>query len=636
MNRKRFAVAICVMMLFFVAVGVYGYMLEQAEEGDMLEAELSEQSEEIEAAETDQGEQSVETDMDGETEGEEYDEEEIEEVEEEETDEDLPEPPPEFGFDLHHGNFVERILPWQDEEGIFYVFLPSYGKTSELVLSADFPAKILFDGHRKMPGDRFKGVYFGKRYNIGVAGEEYQVTQIEFRRSSGMPTMHITTEDEEYFDSDDKDLKEPMTVSLFDKDGARETLELSGTIKGRGNSTWLADKKPYQIKLDEKESLLGMGSAKKWLLLANAYDETNMKNKIVLDLAQKLFSDWSPQGEFVDVYMNGRYNGLYLLTEKIEVKENRVAKDTVCLLEQETVRRALDQAYVTDKGIAVEINYPEDCSAREYDKISKSVQQMENALFAKGGSWKKYIDADSWAARYLIDEFSGNYDANKLSSFFYANAEKDGHYYFYGGPVWDYDKAFMQENAEGTPYMFAVAAEYRRRSMWTPYYRRLLEKQGFSKKVENIYKKKLRSKIKALDKNGFDRLRKKLEVASENNYIRWKPFNPPVGYRHDTLEEALDALHEYIEAKMALMDDKWIAGTPYYIVGIEPSVSGRMREYEVRAGEEFASFPDVRYYHIKNPVWYDRKTKEQYTEPFVPTGDIYLLLTRNQTLGGEE
>ena len=260
---------------------------------------------------------------------------------------------------------------------------------------------------------------------------------------------------------------------------------------------------------------------------------------------------------------------------------------------------------------------------------------MENALFAKGGSWKKYIDADSWAARYLIDEFSGNYDANKLSSFFYANAEKDRHYYFYGGPVWDYDKAFMQENAEGTPYMFAVAAEYRRRSMWTPYYRRLLEKQGFSKKAENIYKKKLRSKIKALDKNGFDRLRKKLEVASENNYIRWKPFNPPVGYRHDTLEEALDALHEYIEAKLALMDDKWIAGTPYYIVGIEPSVSGRMREYEVRAGEEFASFPDVRYYHIKNPVWYDRTAKEeQYTEPFVPTGDIYLLLKRNQVRGG--
>ena len=653
MGRKRFAVAICVMTLLLAAVGGYGYVLEQeepdageelgsaeeieaaiAKSGEMSgNADGAEGSEEKEAQEAVVGE-SPESVTASAIEGDEETDEEAEESEEE-LDEDAPEPPPEFGFDLYHGEFVERILPWQDDEGIYYVFLPSYGKLSDLVLSADFPAKILFDGHRQMPGDRFGGIYFGKRYNIGVAGEQYQVTQIEFRRSSNVPTMHITAESEDYFDSDDKDQKEPMTVSLFDKNGERETSELAGTIKGHGNSTWEAAKKPYQIKLDEKESLLGMGSAKKWLLIANAYDATNLKNKIVLDLARKVFSDWSPEGEFVDVYLNGRYNGLYLLTEKIEVKENRLSKDCECLLEQETVKRAQDQGFVTDKGLSVEINYPENCSAREYAKITESVQRMEDALFAEDDSWQGHIDAKSWAGRYLIDEFSGNFDADKLSSYFYAKAEGDGYYYFYGGPVWDYDKAFMQEDDDGTPYLFAVAAEYRRRTMWTPYYRLLLQKDGFSKSVKKLYKKKLQKEIEALREDGLDELRGQIQVASENNFIRWQPFVPPVGYAHETLDGALQALYEYIDAKKELMDDKWIAGTPYYIVGIEPGVGAKMREYEVRAGEEFASFPDVRYYHIKNPVWYDRTAKEeQYTEPFVPTGDIYLLLKRNQVRGG--
>lgn len=634
MGRKRIAVTICVMTLLLAGVGVYGYVLERAEpdEAEEIDAEDLEKVEEIAAAMAESAGDGTDA-----TENE-LDEEAIDGLTEEDLVEleDTPEPPPAFGFDLYHGEFVERILPWKSEEGLYYVFLPSYAKLSELCLSDDFSSKILFDGQRLKPNRQLAGVYYGKQYDISIAGEQFEIARIEFRRSAKVPTMHISTEDEAYFDSDDKDRKEPMTVSLLDENGDRETTELSGTIKGHGNSTWEAAKKPYQIKLDEKESLLGMESAKKWLLLANAYDATNLKNKIVFDLAQKVFSDWSPQGEFVDVYVNGRYNGLYLLTEKIEVKENRVSKDCACLLEQETIKRERDQEYITDKGQAIEIDYPENCSAREHAKIAESVQKMEDALFADDDSWEEYVDAKSWAARYLIDEFSGNFDADKLSSYFYGKAEDNGDYYFYGGPVWDYDKAFMQEDDNGEPYLFAVAAEYRRRTVWTPYYRLLLHKDKFSKKVKKLYQKKLRAAAGELYEDGFDELSGRIRTASENNFIRWQPFKPPVGYTHDSLDGALSAMHEYIGAKIALMDDKWVAGTPYYIVGIEPGIGAKMREYEVRAGEAFATFPDVRYYHIKNPLWYDRKTKEQYAEPFVPMGDIYLLLTRNQKRGGRQ
>lgn len=54
-------------------------------------------------------------------------------------------------------------------------------------------------------------------------------------------------------------------------------------VKGRGNYTWTLAKKPYQIKLDGSKPVLGMGSAKTWILLANYADMSLMRNKLAYD-----------------------------------------------------------------------------------------------------------------------------------------------------------------------------------------------------------------------------------------------------------------------------------------------------------------------------------------------------------------
>ena len=98
------------------------------------------------------------------------------------------------------------------------------------------------------------------------------------------------------------------------------------TIKVRGNSTAGQDKKPYKLKLDKKADLFGLGGGvknKHWVLLANAFDESLMRNRIAFDLSAR-FDILAMKSEWVDVVMNDEYVGNYQLCQHIRVGEERV------------------------------------------------------------------------------------------------------------------------------------------------------------------------------------------------------------------------------------------------------------------------------------------------------------------------
>lgn len=105
--------------------------------------------------------------------------------------------------------------------------------------------------------------------------------------------------------------------SLYEKYGTM-------TISGRGNSTWKRDKKPYMIKLNSKRDVLGMGSAKTWILLANYDDSSLVRNAIGFDLSEMLDFGFTCEYRYVDLYMNGVYQGNYLICEKIQIDEERI------------------------------------------------------------------------------------------------------------------------------------------------------------------------------------------------------------------------------------------------------------------------------------------------------------------------
>ena len=95
-------------------------------------------------------------------------------------------------------------------------------------------------------------------------------------------------------------------------------------IRGRGNYTWVHDKKPYKIKLDTKTDVLGMGLNKHWVLMAEYMDPTHLRNEIMPELSETLGFDYTANSEAVVVILNGEYNGLYHLGENVRIADNRV------------------------------------------------------------------------------------------------------------------------------------------------------------------------------------------------------------------------------------------------------------------------------------------------------------------------
>ena len=98
-------------------------------------------------------------------------------------------------------------------------------------------------------------------------------------------------------------------------------------IRGRGNTTWSNDKKPYKLKLDKKADLLGMGKNKHWVLLANALDESLLRNKLTYYMGEQLGLAYTPKSMPVDVVMNGEYLGSYFLCEQVRIDKSRVDID---------------------------------------------------------------------------------------------------------------------------------------------------------------------------------------------------------------------------------------------------------------------------------------------------------------------
>ncbi len=141
---------------------------------------------------------------------------------------------------------------------------------------------------------------------------------------SKLPVIYIETEGrqevaskEEYIDADIK--IQGNTEYNSDKvlyDGKTQ-------IRGRGNSTWYALKKPYRLKLDSKADLFGMGKNKHWVLLSNPFDTSLLRNQLSYNLADDMGLEYQ-KSVWVDLVFNGTPVGNYQLCEHIRVDDNRV------------------------------------------------------------------------------------------------------------------------------------------------------------------------------------------------------------------------------------------------------------------------------------------------------------------------
>ena len=241
---------------------------------------------------------------------------------------------------------------------------------------------------------------------------EYGIVQ----NDSGLPEIEIVmaygvTADDIW--EGGKDIKyQDNVLSLVVDDEIREFNGVE--VKGRGNATLVMSKKPYQFKLKQRTNLLDLGKNRKWILLANYNDATNLRTDVAFYVERLIGEDFAYRGEFVELYMNDEYLGLYYLTRGITVGKNAVdLKDPLgVLVELDNVyARAEDKYYVSSNGEHLTIKDMIDEAKRDeamadfliaFNKLEAAVKEKNYDEIVR------LVDIESFAKYYLIEEFLAN------------------------------------------------------------------------------------------------------------------------------------------------------------------------------------------------------------------------------------
>ncbi|MBP5739007.1 MAG: CotH kinase family protein [Abditibacteriota bacterium] len=458
-----------------------------------------------------------------------------------------------LSFAVRCGGRELTIMPWRESEKNYFVFLPAFADTEAVVSTADRSFDL--DGRPLRPGDSLKDVKPETTYVLqGESGERNLIT---FVKSSKTAALFVDTQTGTLNRLHQrKENREDARITLVTSDGKVDYAgETDGRIGGRGNTTWVHAKKPYNLRLSSPASLLGMASARNYVLLSNPMDMSNLRNKTVLDFAGKTKLPYTPRCEFVDLYLNGNYRGLYLLTEKIDGAEGKpdLASSTDGLLFEVGYNVAPTPPYFTTKMNRVcSVSYPKRLTEERMNDAAEKVQSIENA-FKNGAEIPAVFDLDSAVRRFLIDVIFINADGDRISSFYFLKGGK-----IYSGPVWDCDLSLGCALDEWTvalqnPERFEITGN------WYPLF---YKHPVFNARLRELYASEFRPLLGELLNKDFDAA--SIGVADSNrlNYIRWKRTyegqnqrlcNPP-----QNSEEDIAFIRDFLEKRVKFLDSLWL------------------------------------------------------------------------------
>lgn len=220
-------------------------------------------------------------------------------------------------------------------------------------------------------------------------------------------------------------------------------------FKGRGNTTWREPKKSFSIKFLSKTTLLNLGKMKKWNLLANYLDDSYIRNALAFYIQEITNVQFYPKGDFIELYIDNDYQGLYFLTNAITISKN-----SVDLRNQFGILVELDNAFYQEGDIVViadnsdhlvmkdavepgNINIATDNFLAKYNTLIEAARTQDFATASQS------IDIESFATHFLYETFISNPDAFYTSCFLYQDGPDDK---IHVGPGWDFDRSFHNPN----------------------------------------------------------------------------------------------------------------------------------------------------------------------------------------------
>ena len=221
-----------------------------------------------------------------------------------------------FDYDKASSTFSAMYLKWIEKDSP-EMLVPEFRTDG---------ARVLLGGNEVVSGET--AVSFAEDFILTVEAEngdtkDYVISLNCPQINTELPVLRLEPEreiaDKENYVDTDVTLYSPFTDAgrWSPEDGAVE-------VRGRGNSTWILPKKPYRLKFPEKVSPIGLDhtKAKSWVILAHDMDKSLLRNHIAFEVSRILFNPsedrhdpsavlFTPCSQFVNVYMNDDYHGLY-------------------------------------------------------------------------------------------------------------------------------------------------------------------------------------------------------------------------------------------------------------------------------------------------------------------------------------
>ena len=504
----------------------------------------------------------------------------------------------------------EIIRTWENDD-VHYLFLPSFVSEEDIVLTAYSPEfYIISQGKKISHNESLIGILTGKKVSCQFAqsGEKFKLC---VWKSENMPALFIDTQSggiEEL--KADKEYVVSGTVRAVRADGMWEEKQALTTIGGRGNTSFAGyEKKPFSITLNEAASILGLPEGQKYALISNASDPSLIRNDMARRMEMALELPFSHAGQFVDLYVNGEYEGNYYLCDDIEIGEKRVnihnmetimdliyntrnyeseevyETDTLkakkiqvnpkditggYLVEREYVQRYeyeyadISSGFITDDKEHFVVKNPRYCSVEQIEYISGYVNEAEKAILSPDGKnpetgkhYKDYIDVDSFVKKYLVEEISKNYDAGVSSSYFYKDSDLNGGR-LCAGPGWDYDMSLgnyvdWMEEFSADPTGISELAFHTYASSW---YTKLYSKPEFYSMIEEYYWNLAEPFLQEMLESGIDSYQEELEASAKMNEIRWQEELEKNPYYKNRQQTFVD-LKKFLAARKAYLDEAW-------------------------------------------------------------------------------
>ena len=303
-----------------------------------------------------------------------------------------------------------------------------------------------------------------------------------------------------------------VKIKIYDNEEAQNSLKNKENIKSnaffkiRGNTSRYFDKKSYKISFINEEELpikyevMGMQQGDEWALYGPFLDRTLIRNYMWLNISAKIMG-YAPNVRFCECYIDGQYNGLYLMMETIEKSDERVNISTYdknsrvipYMVKMDTFKENEIESLPTftyytshlDYQAGFTILYPGTTNLTRdvKDYIEKDISEFEKALYSydfkdpeKG--YSKYIDVDSWIDYYIIQEFLANNDMCSRSTYLYKEAGGK----LAMGPVWDFNN--VCDNYIASEYN-VEGFYFTQNRVW---YEMLFKDEKFVKQVQERYK----------------------------------------------------------------------------------------------------------------------------------------------------